>query len=923
MNQVNEKINSNLFLHTHEALKEFLSLFTNAHNDSSWTIVCERSSDISAIRSFVFTELQEKYEAPLTIIGGLSFISLDQLGQNICALLASAKNVDFKFTIPQSLFKPYLTIKQQEQVTQFILSLFHLSAQDTRPIAQQLLTLLDTPLPKDITLVDALMSALNLKKKRSYKDISAVLLKQILASFQATRIVLSRYSRLQTLVNDFLDHEFWQLTTEYPEYTNKILPEKLLHGSVFWMSAPEYSRSEKPETPFKPGEYSQNLVNDFLTFVLKARKKFEKNKSSLFVYNRTILQTECKTKSEHSENSRLNAIITQNQRDFYKVVTDEIQAESSPEKIKFLGEFDPQTYQAILQNAGGTYQVLDSEILAWKNREQENFFVDAISTQIDKKYEHFLETASYIENFSKLEEIAKVYSIPVRDLSDQKIMEMFEAYLKNESFSYCKNEHFNTLQKPYSFFATRSVPEEITSFWSQTRFESTSLATRLLNQIFTFFQTQGISIENPCHDLEFLYFWKHIGTLEEQFPKTRIQFILENQEIIESFPIQFTKTQIEQLSLFDKNMNAVSNQIFESKLLNSNISSLKKLFEQYEYSTVSTTQFEKYVECPFAFFLEHGLSIRPKQIDKNFTANPLDIGTRVHSVCEKLISEMVIKYGNDEYLIAAGEIYQNVLNAITPENIFLSHAQLSWDNAISFLSEDIRSIFTDIFKLIFFQSQFDTNPESALNKVLSEEILKRAFLKFLNTEIELIAAGKKKRVGTAREFPFSTQIGELTVRGCIDRVDQNTDGYEIIDYKVSPISKSVQKLCLLPSEFLALKNNKKLSIQGAVYALAFGKAVFDLNNNEFAGNDNRLSGFSLYRLKNIKDDSALLTYSFPENENESGAAQIQHIENELKPYTERLLNKDYFPRPLNNKQTCQYCPYQDLCPYPTQQGFLL
>jgi len=936
-----EVCNSNLFLSTHTAIKEFAENFVanTFHqkikselnkSQNSWTVVCERSADLQIVRNEIFRSVENLVGHSLNILGGISFYTLDQLGSHFCASIASFPNTNLPFKFSNSIYKPYISIKKQEKIVQFILNLFHMPAHETLPLAQQIIAILDTPLPPDLSLSDALMSALNLKKKRSYKDIPTALLKQILASFQSSRLILNRHARFQTLVEELTKQEFWNAFNENTEEIKNIFPLNFINSTVLWISAPEYQLDTNINKNYKSGEIPSPLIEDFFSALLKIRAKVNHSHKFSFHYSRTILNTNISTK-DITQTSNISIFYAQNETEFYQKAINYTK-HNDPSLCVFLGEFDSHKYQSILSNAAGSYKVSDEDINDWETQQSNNFFVKEITEQINQSFDDFLETASYIENFNKLNEIAQIYSLPIYDLSDKQLRKMFRSYIKNETIIYCHQSQFDDMNRSFSFFSSNSMPNTLMSIWSHGCFEQSNLATRLLNQVFTFFQSHGVDINNPCNEKSFSSFWKHILWLGVYNTTIKIQFLIENIDVLDKFPINFTKKQFLPLNKNPADLHQKSYEITKNKILNSNINSLQKLFKNTSFKVVSTTQLESYIECPFQFFLKYSLNLSPIRKIPPFSADPILIGTQVHKICEILVSHLVNKFGNDGYIIHAPRIYQSAIDAIEPESIFLSTKKSTWEDKLKTATKENFALFSESIDEIFISHNHLDNksPEiTKLNTVLFEEILKRTFLKFLKSEIEIIAFGNKLRIGTAREYPFSINIGNVTVHGRIDRIDLNKDGYEIIDYKVSPISKSTNELCLLPSEFLSSKKKNKLSIQGAVYSLAFGKYVFEeISDSQesigFESGENRLNKFSLYRLKNIKNDPALLSYTFDKNTQKiSGIDQVKLIESELKRYTENLDNKNFFPQPLNQKHTCQYCPYQHLCPYPVEKGFSL
>lgn len=124
------------------------------------------------------------------------------------------------------------------------------------------------------------------------------------------------------------------------------------------------------------------------------------------------------------------------------------------------------------------------------------------------------------------------------------------------------------------------------------------------------------------------------------------------------------------------------------------------------------------------------------------------------------------------------------------------------------------------------------------------------------------------------EKEFHLKIGEYTIKGAIDRVDQSNDGVTVLDYKTGDFPKS------------GSRDMEQLSL----YALAL-REVFQL-------------------------DPQQLRYYYIESNRSIDASvdeeQLKKVREWALGLIQRILNADVTPTPGFH---CQYCDYRDICEY--------
>src|SRR5690606_36828748 len=117
------------------------------------------------------------------------------------------------------------------------------------------------------------------------------------------------------------------------------------------------------------------------------------------------------------------------------------------------------------------------------------------------------------------------------------------------------------------------------------------------------------------------------------------------------------------------------------------------------------------------------------------------------------------------YIQKAPLLYEKIIAAITPTEIFLSSHKDIWLHALKNLNAQEINLVNETIEEIFL------TPESITTKLdisLFQELIKRMFLKFLKTEINNIRLNLKKRFGILREHTFSIKLNNLAITGRVD-----------------------------------------------------------------------------------------------------------------------------------------------------------
>lgn len=158
-------------------------------------------------------------------------------------------------------------------------------------------------------------------------------------------------------------------------------------------------------------------------------------------------------------------------------------------------------------------------------------------------------------------------------------------------------------------------------------------------------------------------------------------------------------------------------------------------------SRLSVTGLRDWLECPFRFYLSRGLKMQAVELPKT-ELNAMDFGTLVHGVLEEMGRDPLLRETRD-----VGELQAGML--------------------------------ADLERRI--ERTYGGQP--ALPLLIQFESARQRLRRVAALEIEQRLEGwRTERV----EWEFTVPLGELTVRGKIDRIDRHEDGrIRVIDYKTS------------------------------------------------------------------------------------------------------------------------------------------
>jgi ATP-dependent helicase/DNAse subunit B len=309
----------------------------------------------------------------------------------------------------------------------------------------------------------------------------------------------------------------------------------------------------------------------------------------------------------------------------------------------------------------------------------------------------------------------------------------------------------------------------------------------------------------------------------------------------------------------------------------------------------SISSFEKYFSCPYAYFLNYGLKLYPKQII-DLQANT--VGTATHAIFEKLVKENPKDYGKADF---------NTIN-----------------KSITSYFDQLRLIFRNRFLEI---NSIQYRLASMLEKTFKFYLSMEESTKFIPTYFEKEVFEKMASVNDIN----------LYIKGYIDRIDTYNKGFRVLDYKSSnytlvdnhilcgnklqlvTYTKIIKDLLGLEpyGSYYSFYRSGKISVPAYTYSITKKIDFFDKQTltDEF-NKQYKLSGFS-YEYDDNCDDSTHIKGITNKNKIRGKAIIFSQIEKALESIYEHLIQElcqgkiDLTPI----EGACTYCHYQSICNY--------
>ena len=327
----------------------------------------------------------------------------------------------------------------------------------------------------------------------------------------------------------------------------------------------------------------------------------------------------------------------------------------------------------------------------------------------------------------------------------------------------------------------------------------------------------------------------------------------------------------------------------------------------WEENRLTVTQFERYILCPYRFFLEQILKVEDLNTKRFEQEDERSVGSLVHATLEQFSTRLVIAWGNEGYVKQAPLIFSQMVDLLKHENILLNPCWETWKKAPCSTGLGDKDFHIAWEEAIANLQGFE-DAKGIYSAQRGQELAKRALLQFLLSEKAYLEKNSIVKACVAREYRLEFPMGPFHLIGKVDRIDLTEQGALLVDYKVSRLPQEKAALLLFPQEFpqkKKVKEGTKFSAQGALYARGY------LHQNHEEEMWDRVAGFALFCLKGVdvqKDN--VLTYDFsPPLTRQSLAIYDSYEEKAYK-----LKEGDFSPQPLGGEFTCQYCPHTSRCP---------
>jgi ATP-dependent helicase/nuclease subunit B len=315
----------------------------------------------------------------------------------------------------------------------------------------------------------------------------------------------------------------------------------------------------------------------------------------------------------------------------------------------------------------------------------------------------------------------------------------------------------------------------------------------------------------------------------------------------------------------------------------------KEELKDFEKREFSISQLETYAKCPYKYFAERVLNLKPvKEPTEEIEA--LEMGSLIHKILYKFYTRLqkekiILNDIEEEKFNYAEDMLFNIAGEIIEEAHF--------NSPLTFFEKE---------KILGINNN---RKNSILYKFLINEKEKNG--KFVPSFFEagFGNVGTKSKEITAIQ---NIKVSDINVRGKIDRIDINEQDkyYKVVDYKLSGKKPSSSELnegisLQLPLYMFAAKEmikaqiNKDLEPAGAeIYSLKFDEKDFG----------RKLIG--LFNSRSKLDDKQIV---------ESSRELIDICKEMLRKYVNAIIEGKFNLSTLNDRENkvCRYCDFRSIC----------
>ncbi len=321
----------------------------------------------------------------------------------------------------------------------------------------------------------------------------------------------------------------------------------------------------------------------------------------------------------------------------------------------------------------------------------------------------------------------------------------------------------------------------------------------------------------------------------------------------------------------------------------------------FKSARTSVSQLTDFYKCPYKFFIEYGLNVKPREIAQLKSA---DLGNILHEVMENYVADMDITEGED---------------------VTIQKAQKWFDNAMT----------NDFYRGL----KHDVQMQGTLEQLKAESVKMCLVVKdqlahsnFINLKTEL-EFGTENSPDTAVKVDYGG--GAFNLNGKIDRVDGYGDHLIIIDYK------SGAKASQYGEKDLYIGHKMQLLVYLQAAQNIYGKKpagfyYFNMHNNFTDPDNDKVYTYNGRTLNDVDIARALDTRLQTFNESEKLGLKItdkgtidgrrkktltaEQIDNQVE-YALRLIKKagqlmkNGYTAVSPYEKSCEFCDYKNICDY--------
>lgn len=735
-----------------------------------FAIVCERKEDVISLRAQLFEALKAPGSRG-TALGCGTVYTLDSLGQALTqwahlALRVSRAADRLGSLTPADLRRPYLDVVTQEKLAEQIFYHMGYTGTDGLPLAKQVLTLLDTPLPPETSLFEVLVGqATNLSRSDERKGAAGAAagarvrvmrergteqtghqaLTFLLAALQATRSVMGRFSRLQSLVSE----GFSQTGIDVLAALIQALPfaPALLRGAVLWLEAPSYSQVTAADNgtatlpPYRPGNFPSHITQGVRDACLHLRRLYSQQQMidlPAFVLAETAIRAPSEP-LDHSQHHLESVTVYPSPDTFFRAepfASVEARASSSP--LALLGDVETGLSTAVRSLGFGSHAASLHDKTTWVAAQHRGGcprLPKAVAAALEEAASDHRKLEGLLEpSLTELASIAGAYGLGNLSRSKE---QRFLLSTRSLRYRVGPPHPLEDLPRALAFWATTKRPEAIVVFGRPHAPRSASLNVRFLNSVFFRLVCAGVDVELPASDLMYRSFWKNL--LMNGIP---LQFVLpgpEDQKELDAYLSAPKDTSVHsegQMKIvrcpaepirprweshpwaagflqgglypsMDPDWQAHRRLVRSQKKLKKGAQSESGTLAEGSSASASVedlgmTAFEDYVLCPFKFYLQHVLGLEDRSAD-TFAPDPLVAGTQIHAALERLTTVLNLWLSaclhlETEKQCAAQRLLCDLLaawrDALFEPTCFATRSRATWLEAFRSALESVTSIST-------------------------------------------------------------------------------------------------------------------------------------------------------------------------------------------------------------------------------------